>query len=179
MDIIQFFGNLFLLTFSIFAGLVIAFRLLWPVIKAQMLRMQSLQSSRSLTKDTLQLKLTAYERLLLFSHRISPEQILKRNQDELKRANVQLLSQILLADIDAEFQHNFAQQLYISDEAWAAVITLKDNTKALYRNLATQMEDESDCQGYMSSIFTQIEGIKPNPYSEVQQILKKEMNFLS
>lgn len=175
MDIIEYFGNLFLLTFSVFAGLVLAFRISWPVIKAQMYRMLSLGSSKSHSKEMLQLKLTAYERLLLLSHRISPEQLLKRNQENLGKMNVEMFSQLILADIDAEYQHNFAQQLYVSDNAWTTVHTLKENSQALYRNLASQMENKTDTKGYMSAVLSQIEEVKPNPYVEVQKILKQEM----
>lgn len=175
MDIVEYFGNLFLLTFSIFAGLVLAFRISWPIIKAQMYRMLSLESSKNHSKEMLQLKLTAYERLLLFSHRISPEQLLKRNQENFGKMNVEMFAQLILAEIDGEFQHNFAQQLYVSDNAWAAVHTLKENSQALYRNLAAQMGDKADTKGYMSAILSQVEEIKPNPYAEVQKILKQEM----
>lgn len=175
MDIIEYFGNLFLLTFSVFAGLVLAFRISWPIIQAHKYRMLSLESSKSHSKEMLQIKLTAYERLLLFSHRISPEQLLKRHQESLKSMNVDMFSQLILADIDAEFQHNFAQQLYVSDNAWSVVQTLKENSKSLYRNLAIQVENKADTKGFMSAALSQIEEVKPNPYAEVQKILKQEM----
>lgn len=178
MDISQFFINLFVLTFSICTGLILAFRAIWPLIENRMLRIQAVHINRELSKDQMQLRLAAYERLLLFSYRITPEQVMLRHHDALQHKALRLFHAEILADIQSEFQHNFAQQLYVSDEAWAVTVTLKNNTLALFRNIEAQMNEQEKCDVYISRVLSHVKEIEPNPYIEVQHLLKKEMNFM-
>lgn len=178
MDITQFFINIFVLTFSICTGLIIAFRAVWPLIENRMLRIQTLYANRELSKDKLQLRLSAYERLLLFSSRITPDQVMLRHHDPNQQKTVSQFHREIIADIQSEFQHNFAQQLYVSDEAWALTVTLKNNTLALFRNIEGQIGEQQNCDEYINSVLSHMKDIEPNPYVEVQQLIKKEMNFV-
>lgn len=176
MDYFEFFGNLFLLTFSIFAGIVLAFRIVWPMIESQQLKIRALLLNKQSSHERLQLRINAYERLLLYSHRISPEQVMMRHHASSSNKSVVRFQAELLADIESEFQHNLTQQLYVSDEAWLAVTTLKDNTLSLFKNVASQMGKDGSCEQYFSIVMNHLSEVEPNPYQEVQSILKKEMN---
>ena len=71
----------------------------------------------------LPLRLQAFERLTLFLERISPSKLLIRvkptGKDPLKYADK------LIGVIEQEFEHNLAQQIYVSETAWKAVVTSK------------------------------------------------------
>lgn len=176
MDIIEFFGNIFLLTFSIFAGLFLAFSVVWPLIKNYLLKSNALQQSRLFTKENMQLRFHAYERLLLFSHRIEPQQMMLRHYGANKDMKGRQLLNELIAEVEAEFQHNLTQQLYVSDVAWEAVRTLKENTVALFRNAGRGIEQDIGADRYIGIVLTHLEELETNPYTEVQQILKNEIN---
>ena len=75
-------------------------------------------------KDSLPVKLQAYERMLLFCDRINPVKMLMRVRPNSENKNDYLT--LLLANIEQEFEHNLVQQIYISDEAWKATMTSKN-----------------------------------------------------
>lgn len=71
------------------------------------------------TEIVLPIRLQAYERMVLFLERISPNSLLRRlNAGEL---NAQELQHVLVHEIREEFSHNLAQQVYMSDQSWQAI----------------------------------------------------------
>jgi hypothetical protein len=72
----------------------------------------------------LPMRLQAYERLVLFLERISPNKLLIRvvplSEDKMDYVN------LLIHHIDQEFEHNLTQQIYVSDEGWMMIITAKN-----------------------------------------------------
>jgi hypothetical protein len=68
---------------------------------------------------TLRLRLQAYERLVLFTERISPRQLLPRIY--VPSMTVLDLQQAIIMNIRAEFEHNLAQQIYVSKNVWETV----------------------------------------------------------
>ncbi|MBL4939159.1 MAG: hypothetical protein JKY16_02585 [Lutibacter sp.] len=87
-------------------------------------------------KDSLPIKLQAYERLTLFIERINPSKLLLRvssiNND--KNAYVQSL----IRTIEQEFEHNLTQQIYISEKCWNVIITSKNATIQLINKTANE-----------------------------------------
>ena len=75
-------------------------------------------------KTVLTVKLQAYERLLLFSDRINPAKILVRIPPISE--NTQEYLQLLMGNIEQEFEHNLVQQMYVSTDAWTAVVGAKN-----------------------------------------------------
>ncbi|MDY0089308.1 MAG: hypothetical protein RBR78_02975 [Flavobacteriaceae bacterium] len=77
-------------------------------------------------KDVLPLRLQAYERMALFLERIHPAKLLIRitpyNEDKND------YERLLIHHIEQEFDHNLAQQIYISDECWTVINTAKSTT---------------------------------------------------
>jgi RNase H-fold protein (predicted Holliday junction resolvase) len=77
-------------------------------------------------KDVLPLRLQAYERMALFLERIHPSKLLIRvipfstDKNDYER--------LLIHHIEQEFEHNLAQQIYISDECWTVINTAKSTT---------------------------------------------------
>ena len=86
---------------------------------------------------TIPLRLQAYERLLLFLERISPAQLLVRLQPQ--SVQVSDFLQILLSEIREEYNHNLAQQLYVSHESWEALSAAKDEVTALIQRAAGEV----------------------------------------
>lgn len=73
---------------------------------------------------TLRLRLQAYERLVLFIERISPRQLLPRIYSP--SMTVTDLQQAIILNIRAEFEHNLAQQVYVSKNVWETVKSVKE-----------------------------------------------------
>ena len=75
------------------------------------------------------LRLQAYERAVLFLERITPDNLLTRT--ELKGKNSNQLWKELQSTVREEYEHNLAQQLYISIEGWLELVKAKENVLTL------------------------------------------------
>src|SRR5690606_38557732 len=85
-----------------------------------------LQLRKEYVKDTLLLRLQAYERLMIFLERISPPNLLVRvEKDGLTLREFQ---KELVATIRVEYEHNLSQQIYVSADTWRAISIAKDET---------------------------------------------------
>lgn len=92
-------------------------------------------------KIALPLRLQAYERLTIFLERISPSKLLLRVKPAGK--DVERYAQKLIEVIEQEFDHNLAQQIYVSDTAWKAVKTSKSVMVKIIRS-AVEKEEVKD-----------------------------------
>jgi len=168
----------FILVFSIGIGvlvaLLLAFYIIWPKIENYLLKINLLQERKELSKDKLQFRFVAYERLLLFVHRISPQQVMLRNHNE--SLSISEFKQMLIADIENEFQHNYTQQLYVSDAAWYIVKEVKDVTISLIRNTSASLSVDSRIDDFVATILQKLKEMEKNPYDAAQIILKNELS---
>ena len=90
---------------------------------------------RKANKDqSLPIKLQAYERMTLFLERISLGNLLLR----VKPYNdeVDAYENLLISTIEQEFEHNLAQQIYLSDRAWGVIRASKNATMSIIRKTA-------------------------------------------
>lgn len=89
-------------------------------------RKLKLELLRETKKEILPLKLQAYERMTLFLERLTLSNILLRvpsvNNDKAAYAAG------LINTIAQEFEHNLAQQIYMSSKCWNVIITAKNAT---------------------------------------------------
>ena len=94
---------------------------------------QEKQANTSSTSQTLfNLKLLAYERIILFIERIKPDSFTL--SPSLPYQEYQLL---LINEIRKEFEYNLSQQLYLSENAWEVTVNFKDNIITLINSAAT------------------------------------------
>lgn len=87
--------------------------------------------ARENQKQSLPLRLQAYERATLFIERIDPAKLLIRitpiSDDKSDYAN------FVIAQIEQEYEHNLTQQIYMSDECWGIITTAKNATIQMLR----------------------------------------------
>jgi len=76
-------------------------------------------------------RLQAYERLTLFLERISPGKLVTRVKPYNEDPND--YEALLLRTIEEEFDHNLAQQIYVTQECWNVIRTSKSTTAAIIR----------------------------------------------
>ena len=101
-------------------------------------------------KIILPLRLQAYERIILFLERISPNNMIMRlNKPEM--SSVQLQS-ALIKTIREEFEYNLSQQLYISLKGWELVKNAKEETIKLI-NVASGKIPETASAGELVKII--------------------------
>ena len=174
MEFMTFFRELLAIALGVLTALVVAFYLIYPKIENLLLRLKNVQYGRDQQRDNKQLQFAAYERLLLFTHRISPKEVMLRHHSS--HTQLSAFRQALIADIENEFQHNFTQQLYVSDVAWKLVKDLKDNTIALLRNAEKGIGEEPSVDQYIAVVLKHVQGQDVNPYEATQVLLKQELS---
>jgi hypothetical protein len=93
-------------------------------------------------KDTLPIRLQAYERMALFLERISIPNLVVRvaPQSNDKAAYENLLTK----SIETEFDHNLSQQIYMTDECWNIIKAAKSATIQMIRKAAMSDTDTAD-----------------------------------
>ena len=125
-------------------------------------------------RTTLPLRLQAYERLTLLLERISPANILVRLNSAGQTATD--YHRVLQQEIRAEYEHNFAQQLYISPEAWAQVKQAKENVLTMVNRAFHSLPDAQQARG--TDLARRIlEGLMNDPADPTAQalgVLKQE-----
>lgn len=92
-------------------------------------------------KHALPLRLQAFERLTLFLERISLNKLLLRIKPTGK--DPEKYSHKLISIVEQEFEHNLAQQIYVSETAWKAVVTSKNLIIKIIRSTAAKKEIET------------------------------------
>ncbi len=123
-------------------------------------------------KITTPLRLQAYERMILFLERISPNSLIPRLQTSsmtAKQLQIEMLSLIR-----AEFEHNLAQQLYMSTQAWDVIISAKENIIKLINISADEISPEKPSIELSQKIMTHWILINPTPIRTAIDFLKKE-----
>ncbi|RXR19184.1 hypothetical protein EQG63_06980 [Flavobacterium amnicola] len=75
-------------------------------------------------KEALPLRLQAYERMAIFLERINPSKLLIRVEPMSQDKN--LYEAFVIDHIEQEFEHNLAQQIYITEDCWNVILTAKN-----------------------------------------------------
>lgn len=96
-------------------------------------------SNKALKQQVITVRLQAYERLLLFLERIRLDGLVLR---EIAPNVSSMEMQAKLAQvIRSEFEHNLAQQIYVSAEGWNQIVAAREEAISII-NVVTQNLDE-------------------------------------
>ena len=123
-------------------------------------------------KESLPIKLQAYERMLLFCERMNPTKLLVRVSPI--GDSVDNYVHLLTANIEQEFEHNLVQQLYISEDSWRFVVSTKLAIMATFRKVAETSETAIELREKVLINYTKEE----NPTDIVVAFLKQEVKKL-
>ena len=122
------------------------------------------------------LRLQAYERVILFLERISPESLVMRvNSPGL---NARQFQSELLSSIRAEYEHNLSQQLYISPEGWERVKNARGMTIQLINTAGDHVKPDAPAVNLSSKMLDMIMAADKVPTGEAIEFLKKEVQSL-
>jgi hypothetical protein len=100
------------------------------------------ETRRELASDqSKQVMLQAYERLTLLTNRIGlPNLITRLSVPDSAARDMQML---LLQTIREEFEFNISQQIYVSNDAWNAVKTLRDQNMLIVNQIASALPENA------------------------------------
>ena len=137
---------------------------------------RNMELRRNSLQSVMPIRLQAYERMILFLERISPENLVMRVHKN--SMSVSYFQQALLQHIRTEYEHNIAQQTYISSGAWEMVKRAKEETIKLVNVAASKVSDESNGMALSKAIFSITAEIEKKPTQIAIEFLKKEVRKL-
>lgn len=124
-------------------------------------------------KSALPIRMQAYERMSLFLERINPDRLLVRVSS--KNLTVSQYQSLLNAQIRQEFEHNFSQQIYISDEAWNFIVNAKSSVVGMINNWAQELEPDAPGNKLRQHILNKVMEMENFPTKRALQYLKGEV----
>ncbi len=124
----------------------------------------------------LPIRMQAYERLVLFLERISPESLLMRVNRQGMTS--QELHSELLSAIRAEFEHNLSQQIYVSRESWEVIRNARSGLINIINESAKSIEPGSPSIKLSQTILELIIDKDDSPTNVAIDFIKREVKEL-
>ncbi|MBL4886913.1 MAG: hypothetical protein JKZ03_00255 [Flavobacteriaceae bacterium] len=125
-------------------------------------------------KNSLNIRLQAYERLTLFLERINPNNLLIRLLPLSNR--LEDYESLLINNIEQEYEHNLVQQIYVSQECWNLIQAAKNATNHVIRK--TAMNEKVDTPDKLREKLVSLFMDEISPSQKALIYLKKEVNDL-
>ncbi len=125
-------------------------------------------------QQVLPIRLQAYERMTLFLERINPAKLLLRITSINNDKEAYALS--IINTIEQEFEHNLAQQIYISEKCWSVIIASKNATIQLIKK-TEQIEEVKTAQDLREAILKKMLEITPPSNTALAFIKNEVRNF--
>lgn len=127
-------------------------------------------------KTTVPIRLQAFERVALYLERISPSNMIMRIYKPGMSAR--LLQSELLKTVRTEYDHNVAQQVYMSSAAWQSVKTAKEETIRMINIASTRISDDANGNDLSKSILEVASQLDKNPSEYALEFIKKEIRAI-
>ena len=121
-------------------------------------------------------RVEAYQRAVLLMERINPNSLIMRHHNPGLPA-MALVAKVL-ESIRQEYEHNLAQQIFISTGAWNMVKKSKEETIKIINLAGQQMEASSLGMDFSSKVFEIVAEVGTLPTEITVDLLKQEMQEL-
>ena len=135
--------------------------------------LKTLELAASNRKDLMPLRLQAYERLALYLERISPNVMLISQYDtDLTVAEFKVR---MLEMIRTEFEHNFAQQIYVTVPLWTVIRNAKEELSRQINASAAGLDPAAPAHLLSKQLFDDLLGKEEFATQRALNILKAEV----
>jgi len=129
-----------------------------------------------LSDEILPVRLQAYERSILLLERISPESMIMRvSRNDFSARQLQ---QELLSNITSEFEHNIAQQTYLSTEAWDKMKAVKNQVINMVNETAKEVKPDASGPTLGKLLLERLTELNNPPSQLAIDYLKQEVKTL-
>lgn len=137
---------------------------------------KALELKAEISKQTLPIRLQAYERLLLFCERIDIHHMYYRlNTPNMKSRE---LMQSMLITVQQEYEYNMAQQLYVSTSLWKIISLAKEQILQIISQTGELTNPDESSLTLFERINVVISQTKSNPLEQAKEAIKKEVDAL-
>jgi len=134
------------------------------------------EKNLQLKDDLMPVRLQAYERIILFLERTSPESVLIRLNK--KGMSAQQLQNELQNTLRHEYEHNITQQTYVSTEAWQRVQMARNQTLKIISDAASELKEGASGSTLGKLILEKVMEHKAPPSQVAIEFLKQEVREL-
>lgn len=122
--------------------------------------------------NSLNLRLQAYERLVLLAERIAlPSLVTRIPPGDLDLRQMQA---VLVDQIKTEFDYNLSQQIYVAPQAWQAVSNLKEQNIFIINQVAQTLPADAKGSDLSRRI---IELLSTDPKVSLHSVVLEALNF--
>ena len=122
----------------------------------------------------LPVRLQAYERICLLLERITPSNMLVRLSSAGQTAAE--YQRVLLTEIRNEFNHNVAQQMYMSEQAWGIVKRAKEDVVTLIKSVYQELPENAKGTDLAKKVLENVLVTESDPTGRAISFLKQEIN---
>ncbi len=175
MDWLSFLLEVLKLTIPALTVFLVSFYMLRQVLENDFQK-KNLEYKRQIRNDVNPVKMQAYERMLLFLERINPSSLLVRMTTAQMTA-AQLRHE-LNESINEEFNHNIAQQLYVSPQAWQVIRVVKEQVLHIINESYKHLPEGSSAVDLSKAILENIIKSEEIPTDKGINFLKKEFQLV-
>ena len=166
---------LFITLVSFGALVLIVFRFLKKQTDKEVIKLRS-ELHKQRQEFFLPSRLDAYQRSVLLLERIHPNSLIMRAHNP--KLNATLFQAELVKTVRSEFEHNLAQQIFITAGTWEIIRNSKDEVIKLIHMAGSQMSEKSTSTDLSEKIFEIIAQLEEFPTSIAVKIVKKEFQEL-
>jgi hypothetical protein len=148
----------------------------WAVIRNMLQNDQEKRRQELLlqtVKTVTPIKLQAYERVVLFLERISPESLIMRTAKQDMTS--QQLHSALVSSVRSEYEHNLSQQIYMSNEAWEMVKNARGTVVRMINTVATQLPPAATGEELSRLLLEEVMEMESEPCRAAISFLKSEL----
>ena len=134
-------------------------------------------------KAVLPTRLTAYERMTIFLERMAPQSLLMRVSQEIQLPEgvtmpATVFHSMLLAEVRREFDHNVAQQVYISETVWGLIKNAKEDLIMTINDAAGDLHPDATALDLSKMVFEKAVNKNIDPLAHALSELKKEIQVI-
>lgn len=124
----------------------------------------------------LPIRLQAFERIVLFLERITPNNLLLRLNDS--RYSAREFQQVLVHEVREEYSHNLSQQVYMSDESWAGVRSAMEEVIALINQASEELPEDARSLDLSRAVLQKAIEQQKDPTGQALFRLKQEIRSI-
>lgn len=146
-------------------------------------RVELLQSSQRIL---LPIRLQAYERMSLFCSRIEFGTLVT-NTEASTQMPAEMYKDMIIMQVEEEFNHNVAQQVYMTDDLWSIILLAKKEVtqicQKLYSDLehkyaVNSLEGEPSAKEFLDALVAYLKETPQIGYIQALKAIKTEVSVL-
>ena len=139
-------------------------------------RTQVLKFKQDQLKNTLPVKLQAYERMAMFCERISLDNLSYRLSSH--NIDARSMSNAMLIAIQQEYEHNMSQQVYISEKLWEIISMAKEQMQNIVSTASSDPSVGTSPAALVQKAFDLQKEMGGSPINTAKRAIKKEIDII-